>query len=137
MSQETVFDVIEGIGRALSSSDVRVLTNPADTIPMGGSAVVAMILWTSVDYDETFQGAQDKHQVTLRLFCGRTSDRSAHARLHELISRGPTGVKALIEEDEELNASWYVRVVSAGGMSIRTLGEAEYLSVDFTLEVQC
>jgi hypothetical protein len=57
-------------------------------------------------------------------------------RLYEATGRADSGLKTVIEDDEQLNAEWSVRVVKSGNLGVRDFGEAQYLSVDVFIEVQ-
>lgn len=105
--------------------------------PMQYNPPVAFPVLESVTYHEAFAGGDVVMEWTLMLVATRWNDRISYGTLDEWISySGTQSVRAAIEGDRTLGGVVQTCVIgSSANISNMSQGEAEFLSVEFTLTV--
>ena len=127
--------IIDGLGANLDTVDkLRVQTEILDTVPIPCAIVGPP---TSIDFDEVMARGADIYTFTVRVLVARASERSAQRALFDYASgTGSKSIKTAIESDRTLGgAADSVAVTGAGGIGIYAYGEADYLGIEFTVEV--
>lgn len=105
--------------------------------PAGGGW--AMVEFDDIDYDLVFSGATDELPLLVIIFAPRESERSSQVFLDTL--RDPnaaTGIKPVLEADAGIAAvlpSGYIRVTRVLRPTITTIGNVDYITVEFQCEV--
>ena len=97
----------------------------------------AHVIPAEVSYDETMRRGMDDYILTVQVFVAYVADVAAQQRLDGfLASSGATSVKAAIESDRTLGGKVDdLRVTGASGYQVFTLDTAQYLGVEFRIEV--
>lgn len=127
--------IIDGLAANLGRVDkLRVQTEILDTVPIPCAIVGPP---TSIEFDEVMARGADLYTFTVRILVARASERSAQRSLFAYASgSGSKSIKAAIEYDATLGgAADTLAVTSATGIGIYGYGEADYLGLEFTVEV--
>lgn len=123
-----------GLGANLAGiSGLRVSTYVPDDI----SPPVAVISAPTIAYDTAFRDGLHTYDFAVTVIVGRTSERSAQARLDAYADpSGASSVKAALESDPTLGgAAQTLRVTRTNGNQVVSVGEATYAAVEFTVVV--
>lgn len=93
-----------------------------------------------VDYEVTYHltfgpDAPSEYLFTVKLFLGRTAERSAQKLLDQLKDGSDTQSVKYVVENYTTTAWDYARVRSAGLIQVATVGTTDYLMVEFPIEV--
>jgi hypothetical protein len=126
-------DVMNGLGAALEAiPGLRVVSMPSDSVNPP-EAVVDFP--TTVTFDSTFARGVDTHIVKIRVYVGRSDDRSARLALAEYFD-GTRSIKAAVEQDPTLSgAAKSVRVIRAENVGFFDVSGISFLGCDFITEV--
>lgn len=127
--------LVDGLSANLGTVDkLRVQAEILDTVPIPCAIVGPP---TSIDYDAVMARGADVYVFAVRVLVARASERSAQRALFAYASgTGSKSIKAAIESDPTLGGSAdSVRVASAGNIGVYGYGEADYLGIEFTVEV--
>jgi hypothetical protein len=127
--------IIDGLATNLATvSKLRVQREILDTVPIPCAIVGPP---TTVEYDEVMARGADLYTFTVRVLVARASERTAQKSLFAYASgTGDRSIKAAIESDRTLGgAADSVAVRSASGVGIYGYGEADYLGIEFSVEV--
>lgn len=130
-----IASIIDGLAANLGTVDkLRVQGEILDTVPIPCAIVGPP---TAVNYDAVMARGADTYTFTVRVLVARASERSAQRSLFGYTSgTGAQSIKAAIESDRTLGgAADSVRVTSAGNIGIYGYGEADYLGIEFAVEV--
>ncbi len=92
---------------------------------------------TTVTYHKAFGGGDVLMDFTIHVIVGRYTDRTAHATLDSYLSySGATSIRAALESDLTLGAVCQTLIVnSAANISSLSAGDAEFLQIQFTVQV--
>lgn len=130
----TVTGIREGIAKQLGT--IRGLRTSA-YIPEDPKPPVAVVLSPTITYDQAFGRGLDSYSFTVMVIVGRVSDRTAQASIDAYCA--PTGslsVKAAVVSDPTLGgACQNARVTEMNNYGSVTIGDVEYLSAEFTVQV--
>ena len=107
-------------------------------VPSNINAPQGVVMDGPVDYDLVLGGGADETVFVVQVYVSRTSDRKAQQLLNDV--KQPTGdrsVKAALEADAVATAAGvdYVVVERASEPKAVNIGGADYLFVDFDVEV--
>lgn len=130
-----IADIIDGLAANLGTIDkLRVQPEILDTVPIPCAIVGPP---SSIQFDEVMARGADVYVFTVRVLVARASERSAQRALFAYASgAGSKSIKAAIESDRTLGGSAdTVRVTNAGNIGVYGYGEADYLGIEFTVEV--
>ncbi len=113
-------------------SNVRVY----EEVPDNPALPCAVIQLGRVEYDLAFQRGATQYTFIVHLIVTRTTVRRAQRKLDEFIDDGPKSVKTAIESDGSLGgAAFDVRVEAVNDIAPATIGDIQYMAVDFTVTV--
>jgi hypothetical protein len=125
-------DVMTGLGQALQAI-VRVAAMPADNVNPP-EAIVDFP--TTVDFDQTFARGLNTYSIKIRVYVGRSDDRSARLTLAQFFPDGELSIKAAVEQDPTLGGTAKsVRVIRAENVGYFDVSGVSYLGCDFLTEV--
>lgn len=127
--------LVDGLTANLATVDkLRVQGEILDTVPIPCAVVGPP---TSIEYDAAMARGADVYTFSVRVLVARASERSSQKSLFAYASgTGAKSIKSAIESDKSLGGSAdSVRVTGAGNIGIYGYGEADYLGVEFTVEV--
>lgn len=129
---------ISGIRTGLASTigTIKGLRTAA-VIPDDPKPPIAVVLAPTISYDTAFGRGMDTYTFPVMLIVGRVSERTAQNQLDSFCS--PTGafsVKAAIHSNPTLGgACQSARVTEMTNYGSVTIGDVEYLSAEFTVQV--
>ena len=129
------------VSEAAAALKVALLAVPglrvADWIPDNPSAPLAVVGISSVTYHRAFAGGDAVHEFIVTLMVGRESERSAQSKLDGFLSYdGVQSIRAAIEADPTLNNVVQTVLVEKGGnVNLVTIGDSNFLTVEFTVTV--
>lgn len=126
-------EIRAGIGKNLVTiNGLRVATE----IPDNPSPPIAILQLNNVTYDQDFQRGMTRYDFTVTLLAGRVAERDAQRKLDAYIDDGGRSVKTAIESDGTLGgAAFDCRVSEMSTIGVLNLGEQQYTSCDFLLQV--
>lgn len=130
-----IADLIDGLAANLATVDkLRVQGEILDTVPIPCAIVGPP---TGIEYDAVMARGADLYTFTVRVLVARASERASQKALFGYASgTGAKSIKAAIESDKTLGgAADSVAVLSAGNLGVYGYGEADYLGIEFTVEV--
>jgi hypothetical protein len=92
---------------------------------------------TTVTYHRAMSGGDVVMDYTIHVVVGRWTDRTAHALLDTYLSySGAASIRAALEADTTLGAVCQTLIVnSAASISSLSAGDAEFLQIQFTVQV--
>lgn len=108
-----------------------------ETMPDNPQPPVAIISPTAIEYDLTFARGLDQYNFTLMIIVGRASERSAQRTLDAYCAGlGSSSVKTAVESNRTLSGLIQdLRVTAMRNYGTTTIGETNYLAVEFDLVV--
>lgn len=109
----------------------------AAVIPEDPKPPIAVVLAPTMTYDAAFGRGMDTYSFPVMVIVGRVSDRTAQQSLDAFCSPvGAFSVKAAICSDPTLGSSCQnARVTEMTNYGSVTIGDVEYLSAEFTVQV--
>lgn len=122
-----------GLGKNIATiTGLRVATE----VPDNPSPPIAILQLGSVTYDQDFARGMTQYNFTVTLVAGRVAERDAQRKLDAYIDDGGRSIKTAIESDGTLNgAAFDCRVSEMSNVGVLNLGEQQYLSCDFLIQV--
>lgn len=122
-----------GIGKNLATiPGLRVATE----VPDNPSPPIAILHLNSVSYDADFQRGMTRYDFTVTVIAGRVAERDGQRKLDAYIDNGERSIKTALESDGTLDAAAFdCRVSELSAIGVLNLGEQQYLSCDFLLQV--
>lgn len=92
---------------------------------------------TGVTFHKAFNGGDVVMDFAVHVIVGRYTDRTAHALLDSYLSySGAASIRAALEADTTLGAVCQTLIVnSAANISSLNAGDAEFLQIQFTMQV--
>jgi hypothetical protein len=126
-------DIRDGLAANLGTlSGIRVY----EEVPDNPALPCAVIQLDQVEYDVAFQRGATQYTFIVNLVVTRTTVRRAQRKLDEFIDDGSKSVKTAIESDGSLGgAAFDVRVEAVRDIAPVTIGDIQYMAVDFTVTV--
>ena len=127
--------LVDGLSTNLGTVDkLRVQAEILDTVPIPCAIVGPP---TDIEYDAVMARGADTYTFTVRVLVARASERSAQRALFDYASgTGSKSIKTAIESDRTLGGvADSLAVTAASGIGIYAYGEADYLGIEFTVEV--
>jgi len=107
-----------------------------EEVPDNPALPCAVIELDTVNYDVAFQRGATEYTFIVNSIVTRTTVRRAQRKLDEFIDNGAKSVKTAIESDSTLGGSAFdVRVVEVRNIAPVTIGDIQYMSVEFTVTV--
>lgn len=130
----TISDIRTGLATTIGS--IKGLRTAA-VIPEDPKPPIAVVLAPTISYDTAFGRGMDSYSFTVMVIVGRVSDRTAQATLDAYCNPvGAFSVKAAIHSDPTLDGSCQnARVTEMTNYGSVTIGDVEYLSAEFTVQV--
>lgn len=131
----TVTGIREGLANQLGT--IRGLRTSA-IIPEDPKPPVAIVLApNSISYDTAFGRGLDTYAFSVMVIVGRVSDRSAQASIDAFCSgSGALSIKNAVASDPTLGgACQNARVTEMTNYGSVTIGDVEYLSAEFSIQV--
>lgn len=106
-------------------------------IPEDPKPPIAVVMAPNISYDLSFARGMDSYSFTVMVIVGRVSDRTAQATLDAFCNPvGAFSVKAAIHSDPTLGgACQNARVTEMTNYGSISIGDVEYLSAEFTVQV--
>lgn len=110
------------------------LSDSASPPPGGGWA---MVEFDDIDYDLSFGGATDELPLLVIVFAPREAEKASQVFIDTLRDpNAPTGIKPVLEADAGVAALVaYLRVRRVLRPTITTIGNVDYITVEFQCEV--
>jgi hypothetical protein len=107
----------------------------ASTMPDNPSPPIAIVIPSSISFDDTFQRGMQTYTFTVLVVVGRADERTAQNRLDAYCSStGTSSVKLAIEKDKTLGGKAFdVRVSEMRNYGQIVIGEVTYLSGEFSV----
>jgi hypothetical protein len=107
------------------------------TIPDDPKPPIAIVMAPTITYDTSFGRGMDTYSFPVMVIVGRVSERTAQAQLDAVCNPvGAASVKAAIHSDPTLGSSCQnARVTEMTNYGSVTIGDVEYLSAEFTVQV--
>lgn len=101
------------------------------------SPPIAMVGIDQVTYHRAFAGGNAEHEFKITILVGRDPERVSQDRLNGYLSYdGSYSVRAAIESDPTLGGVVRTcQVVTGGNIGLVSIGDANYLTVEFTVLV--
>jgi hypothetical protein len=132
----TIAEVRDGIASAITTGcDLRAVAYLSDNIPHP----VAVVEPLPFDPRTILSESKSAHQFRVRVYVGRTAERSAQIKLDELREvTGATSLTAAVQDEDNWPTAGmvdYAMVTSIGGMQIATIADEQLMVVDFEIEV--
>jgi hypothetical protein len=130
----TISQITAAIAAKLSTiSGLRVYEYTPDTV----YPPVAYISINNIDYHKAMNGGLIIYSVSINIVVGRVSERVAQEALDEYASfSGAKSVRAVLEADRTLGAVIDTLLLSSSAsVSATTIGDQDFLSLSFSLEV--
>jgi hypothetical protein len=126
-------DIREGMANNLQTiAGIRVY----EEVPDNPALPCAVIQLDTVEYDVAFQRGATQYGFIVNTVVTRTTVRRAQRKLDEFIDAGARSVKTAIESDPTLGgAAFDVRVESVRDIAPVTIGDIQYMAVDFSVTV--
>lgn len=107
-----------------------------EEVPDSPALPCAVIQLDTVNYDVAFQRGATEYGFIVNLVVTRTTVRRAQRKLDEFIDDGARSIKTAIESDSTLGGSAFdTRVVEVRNIAPVTIGEIEYMAVEFAVTV--
>lgn len=126
----TIAEVREALASACRIRATAYITDSVNT-------PVAVVSLNDVNYDIVMGRGGDEWQYTIAVYASRTNEKAAQKYLDDL--REPTGdtsLKTLVEGDAGLaELVDYARVRTASPVRAAAVGQAQYLFVEFAVEI--
>jgi hypothetical protein len=103
-------------------------------MPDNPSPPIAIVVPSSVSFDDTFQRGMQTYSFTILVVVGRADERMAQNKLDAYCSStGASSIKLAIEKDKTLGGKAFdVRVSELRNYGQIVIGEVTYLSGEFT-----
>lgn len=126
-------DIRDGLATNLGTiAGIRVY----EEVPDNPALPCAVIDLDTVTYDVAFQRGATEYTFIVNCVVTRTTVRRAQRKLDEFIDDGAKSVKTAIESDSTLGgAAFDVRVTAVRDIAPITIGDINYMAVDFTVTV--
>jgi hypothetical protein len=107
----------------------------AATMPDNPNPPIAIIVPSTISYDETFQRGMQTYGYTALVVVGRVDERTAQNKLDAFCSStGTQSIKLAIEKDKTLGGKAFdVRVSEMRNYGSILIGEVVFLSAEFTI----
>ena len=101
------------------------------------SPPIAMVGIDQVTYHRAFAGGNPEHDFKITILVGRDPERISQDRLNAYLSYdGPGSVRAALETDPTLGGVVNACLCQSGGnIGLVSIGDANYLTVEFTVLV--
>jgi len=107
-----------------------------EEVPDNPALPCAVIQLDTVNYDVAFQRGATEYTFIVNTVVTRTTVRRAQRKLDEFIDDGARSVKTAIESDSTLGgAAFDTRVVEVRNIAPVTIGDIQYMAVEFTVTV--
>lgn len=105
------------------------------TMPDNPNPPVAIVMPTSITYDDTFHRGMQTYQFIVLVIVGRADERTAQNSLDAFISStGSSSIKLAIESDKTLGGNAFdTRVTEMRNYGQLSVGEVIYLTAEFTV----
>ena len=109
----------------------------AATIPDDPKPPIAVVMAPTITYDTAFGRGMDTYSFPVMVIVGRVSERTAQTTLDSFCApTGVTSIKGAINFNPTLNgACQSARVIEMNNYGSITIGDVEYLSAEFTVQV--
>jgi hypothetical protein len=129
---------VTGIRTGLASTlgTIRGLRTAA-VVPEDPKPPIAVVMAPNISYDSAFGRGMDSYSFTVLVVVGRVSDRTAQSTIDAYCSGvGTYSIKAAINSDPTLGgACQSARVTEMSNYGSLSIGDTEYLSAEFTVQV--
>jgi len=107
-----------------------------EEVPDNPALPCAVIELDGVEYDVAFQRGATQYTFVVKVIVTRTTVRRAQRKIDEFIDDGARSVKTAVQSDSSLGgAAFDVRVEAVRDISPVTIGDIQYMAVDFTVTV--
>lgn len=105
------------------------------TMPDNPNPPVAIVMPTSISYDDTFHRGMQTYQFIVLVIVGRADERTAQNSLDAFISStGSSSIKLAVESDKTLGGyAFDTRVTEMRNYGQLSVGEVIYLTAEFTV----
>jgi hypothetical protein len=130
----TVTGIRNGLATQLGS--IRGLRTAA-VVPEDPKPPIAVVMAPTISYDTAFGRGLDSYSFQVMVIVGRVSDRTAQQQIDAFCSgSGSSSVKNAIASDPTLGgACQSARVTEMNNYGSLTIGDTDYLSAEFTVQV--
>lgn len=107
----------------------------AATMPDNPNPPIAIIVPSSISFDDTFQRGMQTYSFTCLVIVGRADERTAQNKLDAYCaSTGTQSIKLAVESDKTLGGKAFdVRLTEMRNYGQIVIGEVTYLSAEFTV----
>jgi hypothetical protein len=107
----------------------------AATMPDNPSPPIAIVIPSTISFDDTFQRGMQTYSFNVLVIVGRADERTAQNNLDGFCaSTGPKSIKLAVEKDKSLGGKAFdVRVTEMRNYGQIVIGEVTYLSAEFTV----
>jgi hypothetical protein len=107
----------------------------AATMPDNPSPPIAIVIPSTISFDDTFQRGMQTYAFNVLIVVGRADERTAQNKLDAYCaSTGTSSIKLAIEKDKSLGGKAFdVRVSEMRNYGSILIGEVTYLSAEFTV----
>jgi len=107
----------------------------ASTMPDNPSPPIAIVIPSTISFDDTFQRGMQTYAFNVLIVVGRADERTAQNKLDAYCaSTGTSSIKLAIEKDKSLGGKAFdVRVSEMRNYGSILIGEVTYLSAEFTV----
>jgi len=109
----------------------------AATMPDNPSPPIAIVIPSTITFDDTFQRGMQTYSFNVLIVVGRVDERTAQNKLDAYCaSTGASSIKLAIEKDKSLGGKAFdVRVSEMRNYGSIVIGEVTYLSSEFSVLV--
>ena len=107
----------------------------AALMPDNPNPPIAIVVPSSVSFDDTFQRGMQTYSFTVLVVVGRADERTAQNKLDAYCaSTGASSIKLAVESDKTLGGKAFdLRVTELRNYGQIVIGEVTYLSAEFTV----
>jgi hypothetical protein len=107
----------------------------AATMPDNPSPPIAIVIPSTITFDDTFQRGMQTYSFNVLIVVGRVDERTAQNKLDAYCaSTGASSIKLAIESDKSLGGKAFdVRVTEMRNYGSIVIGEVVFLSAEFTV----
>ena len=107
----------------------------AALMPDNPNPPIAIVVPSTVSFDDTFQRGMQTYSFTVLVVVGRADERTAQNKLDAYCaSTGSSSIKLAVESDKTLGGKAFdVRVTELRNYGQIVIGEVTYLSAEFTV----
>ena len=109
----------------------------AATMPDNPNPPIAIVVPSTVSFDDTFQRGMQTYSFTVLVIVGRADERTAQNKLDAYCaSTGSSSIKLAVEKDKTLGGKAFdVRLTEMRNYGQIVIGEVTYLSSEFSVLV--